>query len=201
MYKWILLVITAFLFTACTVPMTTYNYDVKTKEVQFKIKKDETYTLKMNNPKYTYTLDECVNDGYLLQNDSYFVENISLDTNCKWNGLARGYFIYDFKEKLKLDSMKKVERIKVSNYEFSTYKINNDSILNLVYVYNTFQDTFILDYDGVLYKTLLKKLKPDYVYKYDGMKRFKSDYHESLVRKNFINYYFSKDGGDELSSK
>lgn len=179
------------LFTACS--SVTYNYKQSLNELNFKLDENKFLKKKLDNTKFVYTFDKCTNDSYLLLNEDIFVENISLQTNCRWNGLSNGFFEYEFKHKLKLKSMESLERIDVKNYHFSTHKINETHRLHIIWIWGAYTDTFIIDYTGKLYQELLSHLKPDYKYTHQGLSPFKADYQESLVRLNFIKGYFNAD--------
>ena len=50
------------------------------------------------NIKKQNTYDRCANFSYIILSDDIkygkiFTEYISLDSSCKWNGMARGYFV------------------------------------------------------------------------------------------------------------
>jgi hypothetical protein len=148
--------------------------------------------------KEKMTSDSCTNLSYIsnINDKEYgqlFIEYISLDNSCSWNSFQRGNFESLFKSTLKLKSMRAVERIDYKNYEFSTYIIDDKYYLNLVYKYSTFEDLFILDYEGKYYTTLRAKFDNTYTNDYLDKLRFKSDYSKSLVSMNFINSYFSRD--------
>jgi hypothetical protein len=192
MIKSLLLVCTVLFFTACSSSMP-YNYSIKTNELQFKISDKNYFTKKLQNPQYISTSDSCTNQSYLLKEKRYFIEYISLDTNCSWNGLASGYFEREFKSELKLKSMIAIERLDIKNYTFSTFKINDYYSLKTITIYSVFTDTFIIDFEGTLYNELLQKLKPTYKKKYKEMPRFIADYKYSMVKFNFFNSYFNRE--------
>ena len=148
-----------------------------------------------NQKRSTY--DSCTNFSYISNlNDreygSLFSEYINLDNSCSWNGLARGYFEYLFKTTLKLESFKIIERKDFKNYEFTTYLINNEYYMNLIYKYSSTEDIFIIDYDGKYFTKLIKDFDVNYENIYLNKKRFSSNYSNSLVRINIFNSYFSR---------
>ena len=150
-----------------------------------------------NNQKKS-TFDSCTNFSYISNiNDKnfgvLFSEYINLDSSCSWNGFQRGNFEYLFKSTLKLKSMKVVERVDYDNYEFTTYIIDDKYYVDLIYKYSTYEDLFILDYEGKYYSSLRKKFDKAYTNTYVDKLRFKSDYSKSLVNMNFINSYFSRE--------
>jgi len=154
--------------------------------------------LKIENEKQIYTFDRCTNDSFYSNfNDKSFgklyIEHISLNTNCSWNSFARGDFEYLFKTTMKLKSMKMVKRFDYGSYEFTTYLIDDKYYLDLIYEFAPFEDSFVLDYQGVLFEKMIKKFDSKYKNEYKNKQRFNKTYENSLVRMNFINGYFSID--------
>lgn len=152
----------------------------------------------ISNQNKIYTNDFCATFSYISKENSkeygkLFTEYIDLDFSCNWNGFQRGYFDDLFKSTLKLKSMKAVERLDYKNFEFSTYLINDNSYMNLIYKFSAKEDLFIVDYDGKLSDKLIKEFNQNYVNKYIDKTRFKSDYSNSLVNMNIINSYFTKE--------
>src|SRR5574344_2475790 len=81
------------------------------------------------NEKKQNSYDACANFSYIsLSNDikykKIFTEYINLDSSCKWNGLARGFFVSLIKEDLNAKSFDLVERFDYKNVEISTYIID-----------------------------------------------------------------------------
>lgn len=192
MFKTVLLIFIVLFFSACG-SSAIYNYNQSNNEIKLKVANKSYLTQKLDNEKFNSTFDTCTNESYLLQTSDYFIEHISLNSNCHWNGLASGYFESLFKEKLKLKSMIALERIDINNYTFSTLKINDSHRLNIISLYTVFSDTFIIDYKGELYEELLTKLNPSYIDNYKHLPRFQTNYHHSLVKNNFINSYFNQE--------
>ena len=193
MFKNLFLLFIALFFSACSSYLTPYKYSSQTNELMFKVSDTDYFIKKLHNPKYIITSDTCTNKSYLLKEKRYFIEYISLDSNCSWNGLASGYFEREFKSELKLKSMVALERIDIDNYSFSTFKINDTYILNMITMYGGFTDIFIVDFEGGLYNELLAKLKPTYKKHFNSMPRFKADYNYSMVKFNFFNSYFNRE--------
>ena len=85
---------------------------------------------RFSNQKEISTFDSCTNFSYISQIDDIkygklFVEHINLNSDCKWNGLARGYFISLFMDTIKAKSYKLVERLDFSNIEVNTYLVDD----------------------------------------------------------------------------
>ncbi len=145
-----------------------------------------------------YTSNFCTNSSYISNNFSSeygntFAEYINIEDNCSWNGLQRGYFEDLFKTTLKIKSFKVITRVDYENYEFNTYLIDNKYYLNMIYIYNYKEDTFIVDYEGKLSDKLIKKFNPEYKNHFINKPRFSSSYSNSLVKMNIINSYLSKE--------
>lgn len=179
MKKYFIIFIILFSFTACTIKQN--------------IPLDDKFQSKKN-----HTMDWCTNFSYIsnIEDEKYgklFVEYIDLDLSCNWNGFARGYFDDLFKSTLKLKSLNAIERIDYKNYEFSTYLIDDKYYLNLIYQFGAKDNYFLIDYDGKYFDELIKTHLPNYVNKSLNQLRFSSDYHNSLVKMNIINSYFSKE--------
>ena len=174
----------AIFFTSCAqqnVRNVTVNENAKFKQIQTKA-----------------TFDPCTNDSYIatLNDKKYgrlFIEYISLNNNCHWNGYQRGYFMYQFQDKLKIKDMKAVEDFNFANYEITTYLVDNKYYVNLIYKYGVSEDEFILDYSGLMSSEIIKKYDNSYVNKYQDKGRFNRDYNYSLVKENFINSYFVRE--------
>ncbi len=182
------------LFSGCG--SSVYNYSTSDKVLSLGQKSDQILNIKLTNPILRYhTAFRCVNRSYTLRdiNKEYgklFIEYIDLNSSCNWNGLASGFFETNLRYELKLNSFEVVEEFDIGTYNFKTYKIDNQSYLNMIYIYGA-SEKFILDYNGLLYDKLLKSFKPEYKNEYLFKERFKGDYNDSLVRKNLINNYFS----------
>lgn len=180
----IFLVFIAIFFTSCA-QQNIRNIDVNENA-------------KFNQIQTIPTFDPCTNDSYIatLNDKKYgrlFIEYISLNNNCHWNGYQRGYFMYQFQDKLKIKDMKAVEDFNFANYEITTYLVDNKYYVNLIYKYGVSEDEFILDYSGLMSSEIIKKYDNSYVSKYQDKGRFNRDYNYSLVKENFINSYFVRE--------
>lgn len=192
----LLLTLLLFFFTACTAQ--SYNYHSQTQTLQFKTDTQSTYNIALENPKRVYTHDVCTNFSYTLEDNSknygaLFLEHISLDNDCKYNGLAMGFFIYEFQSHLKLKSFKKVEAHSFANYEFTTYEVNGSSYISFIHQYQALSDTFIVDYNGQLSLELIQQFDKNYASNYKDKTRFNQFYNQSLVRKNVFKNFFNKE--------
>ncbi|MCG3653963.1 hypothetical protein PJV94_03255 [Aliarcobacter butzleri] len=153
---------------------------------------------RFSNQKEISTFDSCTNFSYISQIDDIkygklFIEHINLNSDCKWNGLARGYFISLFMDTIKAKSYKLVERLDFSNIEVNTYLVDDMYYVNIVNQYKVFEDIFIIDYKGFYTTNLIKEYDNNYTNIYLQKPRLDTNYLNSLVRMNFINSYFSKE--------
>ena len=191
--------VVAFLFTACFSNKNLTHFSTKTKELSF-VNNDETLLkLLFSAPvQKRYTTTYCVRDSFIIneQNEKYgklFLEYIDLDSTCRWTGGANSFFETSLRHELNLDTLETVEKYDINNYTFKTYKINESSYLSAIYIYSSFSNIFILDYEGKLYTELLKKLEPTYKNLFINKKRFEKTYDKSLVKKNILERYFTQD--------
>jgi hypothetical protein len=182
MLKFIYLVFIVLFFTSCTSSKVNIvnNYIDISKE------------------KKQLTNDSCSFNSYILNSSSseygnIFIEHVSLNSNCIWNGFERSYFDNLFKEKTHVKTMVALERIDFSDYEFSTYLIDDKYILNLISKFSLDENTFIVDYKGVLFNKMIKIFDSNYVNSYLDKPRFSSNYNNSLVNQNVIKNYFSEE--------
>lgn len=178
MSKYIYFILIILFFNACT--STTYNSISKYIDIK--------------NENKQFTIDSCTLNSYILNtNNEYgniFIEHISLNSTCKWNGFQRSYFDDLFKQNTHIKTMVALERIDLGNYEFSTYLINDKYIMNLIYDFSFSENTFTIDYKGLLFNKMIKQYNKNYINKYLDKPRFTSNYNSSLVRQNIIGHYF-----------
>lgn len=142
--------------------------------------------------------DSCTFNSYTSSNKSslygnIFIEHITLSSSCKWNGFQRSFFDNLFKQKTAVKTFVAIERIDFDNIEFSTYLVNDKYIMNLIYDFNSFENTFIVDYKGVLFNKMIKKFDKNYINHYSNKARFQSNYNSSLVNENIIENYYSEE--------
>lgn len=196
MFKYMLLVLLIFFVGCNEQEPPTFDYDNKKQIMTFHVN-DEMFNVKLYNPFYQDRVDSCTRDSYTIYSqDSYFgrigIENVDLDIECGWRGLDQSLYEGFIKKDLKLENFYALERIKVKNYEFVTYSVNDEYVLNMIYIYNVTKSTFILDYKGTLFDVLIKKLKPDFIDKYNNHPRYESVLNNSIVKDNQMNAYFGR---------
>lgn len=197
MKKYLIVVFTLFVFTGCFSIFSMSNENMSKDKIVFELKDDD-FIVNLSNVKAIDTFNTCSDFSFILnaENDLYgkvFIEYIGLSQDCNWNGLSTSFFNTLFKDTLKIKRMQKMQTIDIKNYSFSTYKINDEFYVNMILQYTSFSSKIIVDYNGLLSKDLLSKLKPDYELKYLDRLRFSSDYNESLVLKNVFKGYFTKE--------
>ena len=192
----ILIALSISLFTGCMASNSVYS--LNNKILNLGKNQESIIAVDLTKPIVKFHQSGCSQNSYTLldNNKDYgklFIEYISLEETCHWNGLPSGYFESNLRSELKLESMKTVENFEIQNYSFKTYKINNDSYLSLIYIYGGSTERFILDYKGKLYDRLLSSFKNDYENKYLKEKRLEATYNSSLVDKNLINSYYIRE--------
>ena len=195
MIRLFLIIFVAFYFSACS--SLSYSYTSKNNQINFKTLNNTIFHFKLNQPTLRVNNDRCSLYSYTLSDVSkeygkIFVEDISLHSNCQFNQEALGAFMYEFKEQLKLDSLRKVEALEFNNYEFLTYQVNDMLYVNIIFIYAPFSSTFIVDYEGKLHHELLLQFNPLYKNRYLHEKRFDGNYDYSLVKMNVFKNYFSR---------
>lgn len=186
----------AILLSGCT---TTKSYTLKNRYIFFNNPNtnDKLISLKIDNKNISNNVVDCSLHSYTInQNFNSFgrllIENIPLDSYCKWNGLSRGYYESFFEEKSKITNMKLIKRFDIKNYEFSQYKIDNKYLLNLIFIWNANESTFIIDYKGKFTNTLLEKLSSQIKLPIND-KNINLNFNYSLAKENWIKQYFSKE--------
>ena len=184
--------LSSFLFSGCA----TNSYVLNEDSLSFNSTKtsQNLAILKVDNNSIKYNSSSCASNTYTIkQNFNQYgelnIENIELKTNCVWNGLSRGFYEGFFKEKAKIDSMKLIKRFDIENYEFSQYKINDKYLLNLVFIWNATESTFIIDTKGKFSSTLLEKLSSTKNLDI-GDKIYDLNFNSSLAKENWFRGYF-----------
>jgi hypothetical protein len=180
MFKYLLFLPLVFILSGCTIKSTPSILDG---------------TVANQNSAWTY--DSCTNFSYIAEsNDArygkIFVEDINLDMTCKWNGLARGFFVTLFMDTIKARTYKLIERLDFENIEVSTYLVDDTFYINIVNQYTVSEDILMIDYNGIYTTELVKKYNPNYVNAYLQKPRLDVEYSKSLVRMNFFYSYFSR---------
>ena len=173
-----------------------FTYDNNKQQMNFYIN-NAIFDIELKNPFYQSRVDGCILEAYTLYSqDSTFgrigIENINLNPSCTWVGLPQDLYEDFIKKELHLETLNVLQKVKIKNYELVTYSINDEYVINMVYLHSLNQSTFILDYKGVLFDTLLKKLKPNFDNKYSHHPRYDSVLNKSIVKNNVRSHYFKK---------
>ena len=165
--------------------------------------KGKTKTFVLNNFKKTNSFDTCVasNSYTIFERNKHlgniYLEAISLKSNCQWNGLASGYFIYEFKQKF--ESFEKVFKQEKQNLILTTYKVDGEKYIDMVELYYPNRNVFILDSKGIMTKSLLELFQfESYEKRFLESRLTLKDYNNSLVRQNIFKNFFSREENDEL---
>lgn len=198
-FQTFILILLLLFISGCSSSSTVFNYSKNNKTLLLGKDNQNLIKVAFTNPSIqNHQTFKCVNNSYTLRDENFkygrlFIESISLNSSCNWNGLSLGFFESNLRAQLNINKMQKVEEFEISSYIFRTYKINNDSYLSLIYNYSRNIDRFIIDYNGKLYDELIKIFKPDYKTNIKFQKRFLGNYNDSLVRKNLIQNYFEEE--------
>ena len=179
--------------TGCSSSNSVYNLDYNS--LTLGKNEQSIISIDFTNPILRRYSSGCRLNSYTLEDENkdygkLFVEYIDLEQNCNWNGLPSSFFETSLKNELKLKSIKTVEEFDIKNYNFKTYKIDDNSYLSMIYIYGGSSEKFILDYEGKLYNKLLKSFNENYENRFLNEKRFQGKYNSSLVNKNIINNYY-----------
>lgn len=193
MKKFILILISFFL-VACNNIEDNASFSFKQNNIKFRVDSKEILSFNINDFIYKSKPNQYLQEGYTLKvkdkKFDFFLEYIHLSTQSKWNGQARSFYEDFFKGKVK--SFKLLNRFEVKNYEFSTYLINENELIQLVYIWDVYKDTFIFDKKGTLFNTLATILNKEYKDSFKEYKRTTLEFPYSLIEQNRLNSYFNK---------
>ena len=165
-------------------------FSLEENELKFKIDSDNFYKYPISNVEIKTRHDSYVLEAYTLKTKDLFIEYIHIDSDVSWNSQALGYFISLLKENLKIRNMDLLEKKEFNHYEFLTYKIDGNYILNIIYIYEINKDVFIIDKQSELYENLLKNFQKDYKYTLEKNSNLNLDINVSLVKNNAMRSYF-----------
>ncbi len=161
--------------------------------LKFKLDSQHYYTFDLNNYETKTRHDSYVLEAYTIKSENLFVEYVNVDHDVTWNALSSSLFINLFKEKFPINSMHIVEKKEFENYEFITYKINDDFTLNFIFINELHKDIFIIEKNADLYTNLLKSFIKDYTYNFDIKQELEFDINISIVKENALHGYFKLD--------
>ncbi len=171
-------------------------FSLEENELKFKIDSDTFYIFPITNIETKTRFDSYVLDAYTLKADNLHLEYIHTADDISWNGQALSFFKDLLKESIKAKSMELLEQKEFSHYEFLVYKINNNFILNIIYIYEVNKEVFIVDTKGELYENLLKNFDKTYEYNFEKKAINSIDLNLSLVKNNTMKSYFALQSGD-----
>jgi hypothetical protein len=172
-------------------------FSLEDNQLKFKIDSDKFFYYSIDNLEIKTRHDSYVLEAYTINSDDIYLEYIHTDVDANWNGLPLPHFIELLKTNLKLNSMDLLEKKEFKHYDFLTYKINNEYILNIIYIYELNKDIFIIDTKSNLYEKLLKNFDKSYVYNFEKNKNIALSFNLSLVRNNAINNYFGLNSSED----
>lgn len=166
-------------------------FALEENQIKFKIDSEIFYNYPIENIEIKTRHDSYVIDAYTLNSDELYIEYIQTDHDVTWNGLALPYFINLLKTNLRIKDMQQLEKKEFNHYEFYTYKVDEEYILNIIHIYEVDKEIFIVDKKANLYEDLLKNFEKNYNYKYEKNMDISMYMNFSLVRNNAMNSYFS----------
>ena len=166
-------------------------FTLEENELKFKIDSDNFYSFPITNIEIKTRHDPYVLEAYTLTLKDLHIEYIHTDTDVFWNAQALSLFKDLLKNNLKFRTMELLETKEFSHYEFLVYKINNDYLLNIIYIYEIDKEVFIVDLKGELFENLLKNFDKNYVYNFEKNRNTSLDLNVSLVKNNALNSYFA----------
>lgn len=171
-------------------------FSLEENELKFKIDSDTFYIFPITNIETKTRFDSYVLNAYTLKADNLHLEYIHTADDISWNGQALSFFKDLLKETIKAKSMELLEQKEFGHYEFLVYKINNNFILNIIYIYEVNKEVFIVDTKGELYENLLKNFDKTYEYNFERKAINSVDLNLSLVKNNTMKSYFALQSGD-----
>ena len=169
-------------------------FSLEENSFKFRITSEYIFDFPISNIETKTRHNSYVLETYTLKTDDLYIEYIHTETSVTWNGQAFSFFLNLIKQDLKIKDMKLLEKKEFSHYEFLTYEINDDYILNFIYIYEISKEIFIIDFKGELYENLLRNFQKDYKYKYEKKEHHLVDLNTSLVKNNAIYDYFRMSG-------
>jgi hypothetical protein len=166
------------------------HFSFEDNDLKFKIDSDNFFLFPLSNIETKTRHDPYVLDAYTMTANGLYLEYIHTDSDVSWNGQALSFFINLLKHDLKIKSIDLLEKKEFNHYEFLTYKINDNYILNVIYIYEMNKDVFIIDFKSELYENLLRNFQKDYKYEFEKNKNLSLSLNTSIVKNNAIYGYF-----------
>ena len=167
------------------------NFSLIENQLVFKIDSDNFYKYPLDNIEIKTRHDSYIFDAYTLNSDNLYLEYIHLDNEAQWISSPLHNFVELMKSSLKIKNLEKIEDIEFEHYTFLTYEVDDEYILNLIYIYEMDKDIFIIDFKSDLYINLIKNFKNNYVFRFQRNSEISSlPLNFSLVKSNATKNYF-----------
>ncbi len=174
------------LFTGCYQP----NFQYTNNKLILKKEQNNIVDINLTNGVKIPRFNNCVFDGYTIDDDNIHIEYIDLKSQCSWNGLASGYYKDFLSSNIK--ELKSVDRYENDKYEVVLYETDN-KFFYLISSYDVSMDVFILDYTG----EIASKINTEFgliAKEYQESKKFD----KSMIDNDIIEHYFSKESGRSI---
>lgn len=159
-------------------------------DLKFKIDSDTFYLFPISNIETKTRHDPYVLEAFTFKTKDLYLEYIHTDNSVSWNGQVFSFFINLIKDDLKIKDMQLIKKQEFPAYDFLIYKIDDEYILNFIYIYEINKEVIIVDFKGELFENLLRNFQKDYKYKYKEDKKLSVDLNTSIVKNNALYNYF-----------
>ena len=166
------------------------SFVFESHQLKFDVSEEEYLTYDISDYEVKTRHDPYVVEAYTLANNELFIEYIKTDSDTTWNGQSRSLFETFFKDELKINSLSILKREEFGHYEMTTYRVNDNFILHLIFIWDATTDIFIIDTKGELFKTLMSKLQKDYEYPYESEEKGSINFNISMVKENAFKNFF-----------
>ncbi|MFA6685003.1 MAG: hypothetical protein WCS26_07050 [Arcobacteraceae bacterium] len=154
---------------------------------------DNTNVIELKNPRKIDRYDSCVFNGFTIDDTNKHIEYIKLHSWCQWNGLSSSF--YQNFLNLNIKKLQLIKSFVKDKYNIFLYAKNGKEFY-FVHTYDVTSDLFIIDYDGSFVTKICKEC-----YLIDKSLRFDEKIDKSLVERNFIEGYFSRESSNEYYEK
>ncbi len=164
---------------------------MEANQLTFKLNSDFFYTYNLENFDIKTRHDPHTLDAFTIKTDKFYMEYIKVDNDTTWQGQALSLYEGFLVEQLNLKKLETLEEIEYKHYTFKVYKVDDYTILHIIYIWEVNKDVFILDFDSELFQTLIKNLDKNYMYKYSNHLKLNVDFDSSIVKMNAFREYFN----------
>jgi hypothetical protein len=155
--------------------------------------KNNTNKVELNNPRKVHRFDSCVFNGFTIDDKNTHIEYIKLDSQCQWNGLSSSF--YQNFLNLNIKKLQLIKSFKKDKYNIFLYAKDGKEFY-FVHTYDVSSDLFLIDYDGSFVTKICKEC-----YLLDTSIQFDERIDKSLIDRNFIEGYFSRESSDDYYEK